>query len=102
MATLEREIPTLSYDKPLAQITLQVSPDEEDYLEIFEGDNLANIVENFCKKWNLGFEVQEMLEMEMMRQLAESGISSTIDDKEQAQISQSKWQKKRVNFIFFF
>lgn len=98
MATLERDTPQ-TFDKPLAQITLQVSPEEEDYLEIFEGDNLADIVASFCRKWNLGHQVQEMLEMEMMRQLAESGISSTIDDKEQDQLTKSKWYKNKVNFL---
>lgn len=65
---------------PLAQITLQVTPDQEDYLEIHEGDNLAEIVDNFCLKWNLAESVKSMLEIEMMRQLGESGISSAIDD----------------------
>jgi hypothetical protein len=52
---------------PLAQITLQVTPDHEDYLEIHEGDNLAEIVDEFCTKWNLDDNVRSMLELEMMR-----------------------------------
>lgn len=54
-------------DVPLAQITLQVTPNQEDYLEIYEGDNLAKIVDNFCSKWSLDSNIRSMLELEMMR-----------------------------------
>lgn len=82
---------------PLAQITLQVTPNEDDYLEIYEGDDLAEIVELFCQKWQLGDDVKSMLELEMMRQLGESGISSVLDE-EAIQDSHRKNFASQVSF----
>lgn len=50
MATQEQERYYDIQERPLAQITLQVTPREEDFLEIYPGDNLAEIVDQFCSK----------------------------------------------------
>ena len=76
---LEFEIATGQRKLPLAQITVQVTPDEEDFLEIHEGDDLARIVWEFCRKWSLNDSVREVLEMQMMHELGESGLTSLLN-----------------------
>jgi hypothetical protein len=74
-----------------------VTPEQEDFLEIYEGDNLAEIVDIFCQKWNLDENVKSMLELEMMRQLGESGISSVIDEEEIQNSHNKNFTKNRAS-----
>ena len=56
-----------------------MTPEEEDFLEIHEGDDLAKIVETFCFKWKLNDSVREVLELQMMQELGESGLTSLLN-----------------------
>jgi hypothetical protein len=57
-----------------------VTPNVEDYLELYPGDDLANIVAQFCNKWGLDQSIKEMLENELLKQLDESGISTITEN----------------------
>lgn len=88
---LEFEISTGNRKLPLAQITVQVTAEEEDLLEIHEGDDLTVIVRNFCAKWNLNNSIREVLELQMMHELGESGLTSLLNPSSK---NQTKYSEK--------
>jgi len=62
---------------PLAHITLKISDDHQATIDLYPGDEIEGIVDNFCSKYHLNEEIKMAIQMELKAQLMEQDIDLT-------------------------